>query len=151
MDEALSDIDDKRFAANFKERRLAQGISQAAVAERVSVSLGRPFHQQTVTRIENGQQPAKLGEAQKLAQSIGADLSALLRPRGLARQAWRIQHYVTEAREAHKAARDSTERLTLARLRLQEAIDAVGREGAEDELEAEITIGRRALKDTEKI
>lgn len=138
---------DLRFAENFRDRRQREGLSQKAVAERMSDMTGAPYHQQTVARIEAGQQAARLGEAELLARAVGTTSGALLLPAGLAREATRLVYAVREARAAYRALTDGAERLAKAREALKYAIEA-GEKAGEDRLADQLSIARIAMRET---
>lgn len=67
------------FVRNMKARREKLGISQTDLATRMK-ERGFPFHQQTVQRIEQSEnpRPVRLGEALAISQILEEPLSALL-------------------------------------------------------------------------
>lgn len=67
------------FAAHMRRLRNLSGISQAELARR-AVAAGQPMHQQTIAKIESGQRPIGLDEAEALATLLGRPLSTMLRP-----------------------------------------------------------------------
>lgn len=80
--EAVTDDDDvaqqlrareRDFAEQMKERRVAKGLSQTELAK-VIARQGLRFHQTTVARIEEGEQPLKLVEALAIAGVLEMDL-----------------------------------------------------------------------------
>jgi transcriptional regulator with XRE-family HTH domain len=125
------------------------GLSQAEVCRQMAARTGLPYQQQTLTRIENGEQAPQLGEAVELAEIVGADLIAMTRPPGLARQAWQLLAAARNAREAHADLADAARRLTDAREAAEHFISKAEADGNAAELADEIAVGRRALKDTE--
>ncbi|MFA7510510.1 MAG: helix-turn-helix transcriptional regulator [Mycolicibacterium vanbaalenii] len=64
---------ERSFAEQMKERRLAKGLSQTELAK-VIARQGLKFHQTTVARIEDGEQPLKLVEALAIAGVLDLDL-----------------------------------------------------------------------------
>lgn len=140
---------DKRFGENLREARMNAGMTQAEVCRRMTARTGRTYLQQTLTRIENGDQAPQLGEAAELAEIVGHDLSAMTRPPGLAREAWRLLHYAREAREAHDDRGEAGKRLAAARNQMTVAIAKMQKEGHAAALADEIAVARRALADTE--
>lgn len=69
-----------RWETNYREqmRRLreANGLSQTELARRLR-SVGLPFHQQTIQKIEAGERPIRLNEAHLIADVLGADVVAM--------------------------------------------------------------------------
>ncbi|WP_432457936.1 helix-turn-helix transcriptional regulator [Cellulomonas iranensis] len=82
---------ESRFAMNLRALREALGINQSEFARRVTEAGLEGFHQTTVSRIEKGERPVRLGEAAIIAQVLGVpvdrmtgegeDLAALARMR----------------------------------------------------------------------
>src|SRR6202051_3439900 len=64
---------DQRLAANLKAARQNAGMTQEAMAARMS-GLGWPYRQQTLGEIENGFRAVPLGEAMDLARIVGSDV-----------------------------------------------------------------------------
>lgn len=125
------------------------GLSQAEVCRQMAARTGLPYQQQTLTRIENGEQAPQLGEAVELAEIVGADLGAMTRPPGLARQAWQMLASARKAREAFSDRAGADQRLADGREAAQHFISKAEDEGNAGELADEIAVARRALKDTE--
>ena len=67
-------IDREMLAYNLREARQSQGLSQAALAERVGVST------ETVSRFERGAYEPALSTAFDLSRALGLSLDALLAP-----------------------------------------------------------------------
>lgn len=140
---------DRRFGENFRERRLRAGLSQKDVAVRMAAQQGAPYHQQTVQRIETGQQAPRLGEAETLAAIVSAPLDALLRAPGLAREATRLIHAVRDAREAYRLLAESRDHLDKARDALRHALAATEEKGIAADLAPEVSLARLALRETD--
>ena len=64
---------DQRLAANLRTLRERKGWSQSALAQAMT-ERGIPWHQQTVTRIEAGQQQVRFGELMALAAVLETSL-----------------------------------------------------------------------------
>jgi len=66
---------------NFRERmarmREALGMTQTDLARSLK-AFGLPFHQQTIQRIESGERPIRLNEANLIAQTLDADLLTMM-------------------------------------------------------------------------
>jgi transcriptional regulator with XRE-family HTH domain len=70
--------DDARFARNMLARREERRISQADLVKMLR-RIGWPkAHQTTISRIEQGERPVRLGEARLIAAALGVDLTHLL-------------------------------------------------------------------------
>ena len=67
---------------NFRERmvrmREAKGMTQTDLARALKTDFGLPFHQQTIQRIESGERPVRLNEANLIAQTLHADLFTMM-------------------------------------------------------------------------
>lgn len=67
---------ERNFIAHMKALRRQQGMTQTDLARKVK-SFGHPFHQQTVQRIENGERPVRLDEANVITIVLGTSLGAM--------------------------------------------------------------------------
>ena len=86
-DEEVSPTPESRFAANMRAMREALGWNQSELARRLTEAGLEGFHQTTISRIEKGERPIRLGEATVAAQVFqvpverlagdGSDLAAL--------------------------------------------------------------------------
>ena len=70
---------DERFAANIREERGRQKLSQGELARRMA-ERGFPYYQQTVRRIEEGRRKVSVGEAKALADILGTTMDRLTWP-----------------------------------------------------------------------
>ncbi|HLK78282.1 MAG TPA: helix-turn-helix transcriptional regulator [Streptosporangiaceae bacterium] len=68
---------EQAVAARLRELRLAAGLSQSGLAERMA-GLGWPWHQQTVNQAENRKRKLRLGELVDLAAIYGIPPARLL-------------------------------------------------------------------------
>jgi transcriptional regulator with XRE-family HTH domain len=66
----------ERFAARLRDVRLALGVTQAQLAQRMR-ERGHAYVQQTIVKIEQGERVPRIGEAADLAASLGASLGQL--------------------------------------------------------------------------
>lgn len=69
------------FARRMREERQRAGLSQAALAERVTALLNYKVDSSSVTRVEKGERSVRLTEAIAIAEALSNPLSALLRDR----------------------------------------------------------------------
>lgn len=67
---------DRYFVANVRQAREELEWSQNAVAQRMA-GQGFKFHQTTIARIESGQRPVSLGEAEALARIFNTTVGRL--------------------------------------------------------------------------
>lgn len=72
--------DDARFAENVRRERERAGWSQAEFARLLQEAGLAHFHQTTVSRVENGERPVRLGEARVIAKTLGTRVSLLIMP-----------------------------------------------------------------------
>jgi transcriptional regulator with XRE-family HTH domain len=67
---------------NFRDRmirmRKAKGMNQTDLARALRNDFGLPFHQQTIQRIESGERPIRLNEANLIAETLGAGLDVMM-------------------------------------------------------------------------
>jgi len=79
------------WESNFRERmhrmREAQGMTQTDLARVLKNKHGLPFHQQTIQRIETGERPIRLNEANLIAQILNLELSEMIADVGTSKAA----------------------------------------------------------------
>jgi cell division inhibitor SepF len=100
-DEQAPEVAEQRFAANLRETREAQSMSQYALAREMS-DRGWPWRQQTVARIETGQRMVRLGEGTAIAEILHIPLDTLIQPIGETRDAELLSEWIKRARTAYK-------------------------------------------------
>lgn len=69
---------DGRFAANMRAMRAARGWNQSELARRVTNAGTDGFHQTTISRIEAGSRPVRLGEATAIARVLGTTVELMV-------------------------------------------------------------------------
>jgi transcriptional regulator with XRE-family HTH domain len=136
----------RRFGVNLRAAREGAGLSGTAVAGEMR-RRGYAFHQQTISRLESGEQVPKLFEAVDLADIVGASLDDLMRPADLERAARAIMAAARKAREGRRAVADITARYEYDADRLRQLLDEVRENGTADRLRNEIRAGMAALGD----
>jgi transcriptional regulator with XRE-family HTH domain len=71
---------------NFRDRmvsmREAEGMTQTDLARALRTDFGLPFHQQTIARIEAGERPVRLNEANLIAETLHTDLFSMMSDKG---------------------------------------------------------------------
>lgn len=72
--------EEANFIAAVKRIREELGWSQGELAKRMSDSGWDGFHQTTISRIEKGERPVRLGEARGLAKVLGAWTGQMILP-----------------------------------------------------------------------
>lgn len=70
--------DEANFIKNMQILREQQGISQGEFARRMQEEGWTSFHQTTVSRIEKGERPVRLGEARGIAKILGTITSQMI-------------------------------------------------------------------------
>lgn len=68
---------DVRIGRNLRALREAKGLSQKAVAQAMTERGHKSWYQNTLTRIESGEQPVKLSEAEDLKDILGTSVDRL--------------------------------------------------------------------------
>lgn len=115
------------FARRLREERERAGLSQAAMAERLSEALGSAVDASTVTRMEKNQRSVKIDEAVAMASVLGVELADLVseegaaaaRRRELGRELERQQGRAEDALREHQQA-------TQAMIDLERQIESLG-------------------------
>lgn len=126
---ALQGVEDEaNFIAAMKRIREEHGWSQGELARRMTDAGWEGFHQTTISRIEKGERPVRLAEAQGLAQVLGALLGQMILPS-----------------DQSKSLRD----LELSVQRLNQAAHAIT--GAVQEFQAESAVVRYQLMELEGV
>lgn len=72
--------DEARFVASMKRLREQRGWSQGELARRMAESGWDGFHQTTISRIEKGERPVRLGEAKGIATLLEVPVARMLIP-----------------------------------------------------------------------
>ncbi|MGX1932880.1 helix-turn-helix domain-containing protein [Microbacterium resistens] len=104
------------FARRVREERHRSGLSQAAVAARLSELVGRTIDHSAVARSEKHDRPVRLDEAVALAEILEVPLAALLRDRTAADE---------ELGELRRELSVAEWRSSTARVDFEEAQDAI--------------------------
>ncbi|MGW4090076.1 helix-turn-helix domain-containing protein [Nocardia sp. NPDC004750] len=71
---------DQRFAENMVRLRERRGLSQADLVRALRQSGWATVHQTTISRIEKGERPVRLGEARMIAEQLGVTTERMLEP-----------------------------------------------------------------------
>ncbi|MGW8483584.1 helix-turn-helix domain-containing protein [Microbacterium sp. NPDC055903] len=99
------------FARRIREERQRAGLSQAAVAARLSELVGRTIDHSAVARSEKHERPVRLDEAVALAEILEVPLTSLLRDRtAVDEQLGELQRDLALAEWQSSTARDDYER-----------------------------------------
>lgn len=121
-------------------------MSQSELAERMTQAEFKGFRQQTIVRIEAGQRAIRLGEAVALAQAVGSSIEALVRPKGLAAEAFTLRDLTRALRSAHEQATTQARVFASVHGRLSRTVARLEKAGHGEALEAELSVARRALE-----
>lgn len=110
---------EERFAANLKRMRESHGWNQSELARRLTDAGLEGFHQTTVSRIEKGDRPVRLGEATVIAQALRVPVESMTGSGDVLGALARIRAARAEARRAELALEEAgvTFRDALAALR----------------------------------
>ncbi|WP_423445261.1 helix-turn-helix transcriptional regulator [Kocuria sp. KSNUG] len=73
-------LEEDRFRQSLRQCREEQGLSMGELARRMVDAGWSDFHQATVSRIEKGQRPVRLGEARALSRLLGVHLGYMTAP-----------------------------------------------------------------------
>jgi FtsZ-interacting cell division protein YlmF len=120
-DDETPELTEQRFAANLRAIRDERGISQGRLADEMTAR-GWPWHQQTVTRVENGRRMVRLGEAQAVAEILHTSLDRLTWPTAEARLVETLAGWTRTVRTAYRAIAKETHELLRARQSLRDAV-----------------------------
>lgn len=100
----------RRAVALLRKQR---GISQERLAKDMHEAGWTDFHQATISRIEKGTRPVRLGEARTLAKLFEVDIDSMLTPSALSRTTTQAQAdlnaYVSKFRAAVQSIADTEE------------------------------------------
>jgi|SRR5699024_608888 len=72
--------DEANFVENMQKLRQRRGWSQGEFARQMQAAGWKSFHQTTVSRIEQGERPVRLGESRGIAEALGSSVSQMIRP-----------------------------------------------------------------------
>jgi transcriptional regulator with XRE-family HTH domain len=120
------------FAENLRRAREAAGLTQHDLVRRVKADTGRPFSQQTYSKIENGTQEPVLSVAISLAHSVGADLDLLSAPPEQNRAALEIRDALRSIYDAHAAAVSAVTQFRYQRSKLLGIAEGHGAAGSDE-------------------
>lgn len=144
----VPEVDEERFRQNMREGRESRGWSQGEMSKRL-IEAGWPiFHQTTISRIEAGERPVKLGEARAIAAILGKSLSDMVVPAAEALWLSVLESEMKSVRESRdeieKSVRELKERQDVLRSTVR-AIDEIGASGWEDPTVKTKTIRNREI------
>lgn len=91
-------IEEANFIANMRRLREEHGWSQGQMAQRMQEAGWTDFHQTTISRMENGSRPVRLGEARGIAGVLGALVGQMILDEPAARSLRELELNVQELR-----------------------------------------------------
>lgn len=92
-------IEERNFIANMKRLREAAGLSQGELAQRMNANGWDKFHQTTISRMEKGAQPVRLGEARGIADALGTLVGPMLLDDRVSEKWWELDQAVRAIRD----------------------------------------------------
>lgn len=108
--------EEEQFRRAVALLRKQRGFSQERLAKDMHAAGWTDFHQATISRIEKGTRPVRLGEARTLAKLLGADIDSMLTPSALSRTTAQAQAdlnaYISKFRAAVQSVADAEEART---------------------------------------
>jgi len=116
---------DARFALNMQRTRERYGISQADLIKRLKDSGWTNVHQTTISRIEKGERPARLGEARAIARALNVELNQLMLAPGSSKLAARISWQRGRVRDARQTISEAAILFFDERFILQEVVNEI--------------------------
>lgn len=146
--------EEARFVAAVKRMREEHGWSQGELAKRMADSGWEGFHQTTISRIEKGERPVRLGEARGLAKALGGLVGHMILPseESKAIRNLEVQVSVTEeaARQLAGAAEELLQLKAQLRHELNEALNVTIDDSADEwvstRYDRTVEAARRALE-----
>lgn len=119
--------EEANFIAAVKRIREELGWSQGELAKRMSDSGWDGFHQTTISRIEKGERPVRLGEARGLAKALGALVGQMILPAEQGKSLRDLELSVMSAEKAATGIASSAQELlgiqTSLKYELEEALE----------------------------
>lgn len=128
--------EEAHFIAAVKRIREELGWSQGELAKRMADSGWEGFHQTTISRIEKGERPVRLGEARGLAKALGALVGQMLLPEEESKALRDLELALVSVEQAAKdiasSAHDLLTGQTILSYQLKEALEMSVDESADD-------------------
>lgn len=103
------ELEEQRFVASVQRHREEKGWSQGELARRMVAAGWDGFHQTTISRIEKGTRPVRLGESRSLASIFGTTVSQMVMPAEEDKAMWDFGDALANLRAAEKLIRDGVE------------------------------------------
>lgn len=138
---AQLETDDERFATNMKTHRERLNWSQGELARQLQEAGWDQFHQTTISRIEKGERPVRIGESRAIATVLGTLVSVLIAPSEAGQVVDRFAVALSQAEDARRSVRDAATDYARCQFVLQMDLGAVletGYEWADRAMKAQI-------------
>src|SRR5699024_4589604 len=94
--------DETNFVRNMQKLREQRGWSQGELARRMQEVGWTSFHQTTVSRIEQGLRPVRLGESRGIAEVLGSSVDQMIRPGDGSENIRQLEKLVEEAKRIRR-------------------------------------------------
>lgn len=98
-----SQTPEQQFALQVRHRRIAQGVTQQAVADALLADHGIRIDATAITRIESGRRSIRLNEADAIAQVLGMTVADLFSVE--VNREWYVQEAQRLSNTLHQIAR----------------------------------------------
>ncbi|MFI7584848.1 helix-turn-helix transcriptional regulator [Kocuria sp. M1N1S27] len=133
----LNAHDDARFAESVKRLREERGWSQGELARQLLAAGMEGFHQTTVSRIEKGERPVRLGEARALARVFDTSVDRMVAPEPREKYIRGVEELFAKVGEDVRQIEAAVKSLTQVNMQLEQAVSALGEidDWADPELE----------------
>ncbi|MEV7606095.1 helix-turn-helix transcriptional regulator [Paenarthrobacter sp. NPDC089322] len=141
------DVDEECFRENMRALRERKGWSQGELSRRL-IDGGWPiFHQTTISRIESGDRPIKLGEARAIARALGSNVTTMVSLPVETSIVQGLAGAIGDVRVAQNRIRDAYEMLAETRAKLSELVDFVAPVDLEQWQDADLRDAFENLRD----
>lgn len=115
---------DVAVGANVRKFRQARGLNQDELAARVA-ERGVPFRQQTIVKIEKGQRPLRLREADAITAALDIDIDTLVGDEVAIDWATLLMRHTREVAQNWDALMRTARQLLVAQAQVQHDLNAV--------------------------
>lgn len=120
------ELEELRFREALGELRRERGFSQGELARHMVAAGWTDFHQTTISRLEKGTRPIRLGEARALARVLGTDVSYMITWSEATKLLNRFWTDLNETERAYAQARDQVRHWEDARSSLRYSAHHIG-------------------------
>lgn len=141
---------DEQVGRNVQELRKARGLTQTELAERLAAR-GLPFRQQTVVKVEKGQRPLRLQEADAIASVLAVDIDVLADEPITFDSVRILVEFTNGVAGKWEALREATRDLLESLDRLRHMLRVVVHEGRHESLPASTLAEAQAFTDVDPV